>query len=82
MACASQVELVVKNLPASSGDIRHVASVPGSEDPLEEGLVIHSSILTWRMPCTEEPGGLYSSWGFKESNMIEVTAHACNEPMV
>ena len=31
----------------------------GQEDPLEEGMVTHSSILTWRMPWTEEPGGLH-----------------------
>ena len=30
------------------------------EDPLEEGMAIHSSILAWRIPCTEEPGGLQS----------------------
>jgi len=30
------------------------------EDPLEEGIAIHSSILTWRIPWTEEPGGLQS----------------------
>ena len=30
----------------------------GWEDPLEEGMAIHSSILAWRIPCTEEPGGL------------------------
>ena len=30
------------------------------EDPLEEGMATHSSILTWRMPWTEEPGGLQS----------------------
>ena len=33
---------------------------PGWEDPLEEGLVTHSSILAWRMPWREEPGGLQS----------------------
>ena len=32
----------------------------GQEDPLEEGLAIHSSILAWRIPWTEEPGGLQS----------------------
>ena len=32
----------------------------GWEDPLEEGMAIHSSILTWRIPWTEEPGGLQS----------------------
>ena len=30
----------------------------GQEDPLEEGMVTHSSILAWRIPGTEEPGGL------------------------
>ena len=32
----------------------------GWEDPLEEGMAIHSSILAWRTPWTEEPGGLQS----------------------
>ena len=32
----------------------------GSEDPLEEGMATHSSILAWGIPCTEEPGGLQS----------------------
>ena len=31
---------------------------PGWEDPLEEGMAPHSSILAWRIPWTEEPGGL------------------------
>ena len=32
----------------------------GGEDPLEEGMATHSSILAWRIPWTEEPGGLQS----------------------
>ena len=32
----------------------------GQEDPLEEGMAIHSSFLAWRIPRTEEPGGLRS----------------------
>ena len=32
----------------------------GWEDPLEEGMATHSSILSWRIPWTEEPGGLWS----------------------
>ena len=32
----------------------------GWEDPLEKGMVIHSSILAWRIPWTEKPGGLQS----------------------
>ena len=43
----------------------------GQEDPLEEGMVTHSSILAWRIPWTEEPGGLYSPWGRKELDMAE-----------
>ena len=35
----------------------------GPEDPLEEGMATHASILAWRIPWTEEPGGLYSPWG-------------------
>ena len=51
---------MVKNLPASAGDVRDMSSTPGSEDPLEEGMATHSSILAWRIPWTEEPGGLQS----------------------
>ena len=32
----------------------------GQEDPLEKDMATHSSILAWRIPCTEEPGGLQS----------------------
>ena len=41
------------------------------EDPLEEGMATHSSILPWRISWTEEPGGLYSPWGHKESDTAE-----------
>ena len=50
--------LVVKNPPAKTGDVRDAGSVPESEDPLEEGMAIHSSVLAWRIPWTEEPGRL------------------------
>ena len=48
----------VKNLPASSGDITDTGLIPGLDDPLEEGMANHSDVLAWRIPCTEEPGGL------------------------
>ena len=57
---ASQVALVVKNLPANAGDIRDAGSIPRSEDPLEEGMATHSSILAWRIPWMEESSGLQS----------------------
>ena len=56
----SQMALVVKNPPASVGDIRDVVPSLGREDPLEEGMATHSSIVAWRTPWTEEPGGLWS----------------------
>ena len=49
----------VKNLPASAGDIRDLRSL-GQEDPLEEEMVTHSSILAREIPRSEEPGGLQS----------------------
>ena len=58
---ASQVALVVKNLPANVGDLTEVGPIPGSREyPLEEGTATHSSILAWRIPRAEEPGGLQS----------------------
>ena len=56
----SQVALVVKNLPAKAGEVRDAGSIPGLKDPLEEGMATHSSILAWRIPWTEESGGLPS----------------------
>ena len=47
----------VKKLPAMQET--QVQSL-GPEDPLEKGMAIHSSILAWRIPWTEEPGGLQS----------------------
>ena len=52
--------LLVKNLLANAGDKRHGGSIPGSEDSLEKGMATHSSVLVWRIPWTEEPGGLQS----------------------
>ena len=43
----------------------------GGEDPLEKGMVTHSSILAWRIPWTEEPGGLHTVHGVAESDRTE-----------
>ena len=48
---------VMKNLPAMQEMQETRLRFPGQEDPLEEGMVTHSSILTWRIPWTEEAGG-------------------------
>ena len=55
---ASLVAQMVKNLPA----MRETwVQSQGWEDPLEEGMATHSIILAWRIPWTEEPGGLQST---------------------
>ena len=51
---------LVKKLPANAGDRRDVIPFLGLEEPLEEGLATHSSILAWEILWTEEPGGLQS----------------------
>ena len=51
---------VVKNLPAMQELQEIFVRFLGGEYPLEEGMAIHSSILAWRIPWTEEPGGLQS----------------------
>ena len=48
---------MIKNLPAMQET--QVQSL-GLENPLEKGMATHSSILAWRIPCTEEFGGLQS----------------------
>ena len=46
--------LTSKESAYSAGD---AGSIPGSEDPLEEEMATHSSILVWKIPWTEKPGG-------------------------
>ena len=58
---ALQVARVVKNPSTNARDIRVVGSIPGLGRPLEEGMATHASILAWRIPWTEEPGGLRST---------------------
>ena len=69
-----EVALTVKNLPAMQET--RVQSLDW-EDPLEKGMATHSSILGWRIPWTEEPGGLQSI----ESQRVEydkrLSMHSC-----
>ena len=44
----------------SACNVGDLGSIPGWEDPLGEEMATHSSILAWRIPWTEEPGGLQS----------------------
>ena len=77
---ASQVELVVKNpnLPDNAGAPGDTGLISGLERSLEEGMATHSSILTWRIPWTEEPGGLQSielKRGRKRLKWLSTHAH-------
>ena len=58
----SHVMPVVKKVPANAGAIREEGSGKslGQENPLQEGMAIHSSILAWRIPGIEQPGVLQS----------------------
>ena len=63
--------LVVKN-PSQRRRLRDAYWIPSWEDALEQGMATHSSVLAWRIPWTEEPGGLHSPWGCKELDSTEV----------
>ena len=52
-----RVSSVGKESACSAGD---PGSIPGGEDPLEKEMTAHSSILAWKIPWIEEPGGLQS----------------------
>ena len=58
---------MLSNPPAN---VRDQVQSLGQEDPLEKGMAAHSSILAWRIPWTEEPGGL-QSMGCKELDVTE-----------
>ena len=60
LSWAFQVVLVVKKPPANAGDIRDVGLIPWLGRSMEKGMAIHSSVLAWKIPGTEEPGGLQS----------------------
>ena len=51
---------MVKNLPAKQERQETQVQFLGQEDPLEKGMATNSRILIWRIPWTEEPGGLQS----------------------
>ena len=61
---------VVKNLSANV----EAAGGAGWEDPLEEEMATHSSILAWRIPWTEEPGGLQF---MGSQSQTRLSMHAC-----
>ena len=64
---------VVKSLPAMQDPQETRVQSLGQEDPLEEGMATHSSILAWRIPWTEEPGGLWSTGSQSQTRLKRLT---------
>ena len=58
LTSASPMAQEVKNLPAMHETLETCVPSPGGEDPLEKKMATHFSILAWRIPWIEEPGGL------------------------
>ena len=61
---------VGKESASHTGDTGNSALIPGQENPLEEKMATHFSILAWKISWTEEPGRLQSTWGCKESGWL------------
>ena len=68
---ASQVAQWVKNLPEMQEIQETWVQSLAWEDPLEEGMTTHSSILAWRIPMDTEAWQANSRWGRKESDKTE-----------
>ena len=68
---ASLVGQLVRNPPAMQAQVRSL----GWENPLEEGMTVHSSVLAWRIPWTEESGRLQSR-GSQRLGHNRVTKHS------
>ena len=66
---------MVKKPPASAGDEERLILSPDWEDPLEEGMATHSSILSWSIPWTEEPGGLQSLELLNQTRLKWLSTH-------
>ena len=71
--------LVIKNPPANAGDVRDSGLIPGSGRSPNEGVATHSRILAWRIPWTEEPGGLQptASQTARQLKQFSTQAHVC-----
>ena len=53
----------------------------GQEDPLEKGMATHSSILAWRIPWTEQPGGLQCIASHSPTQLKQLGSHTCRLSM-
>ena len=68
---------MVKSLPANAVDAGDTVQSQDPEDPLEEEMATYFSILPWRIPWTEEPGGLQSKVSHRVGhNLRQLSVHA------
>ena len=70
---------VIKNPPANAGDPGDTGLIPGWEDSLKEEVAIHSSILAWKIPWTEEPGGLQSRESHSQTLLKQLNSSSRRE---
>ena len=68
--------LVVKNPPANTGDRRDAELISGLEDPLEEGMETHSSILAWKIPWREKPGTTVQGVAKSQTRLKQLSMHS------
>ena len=74
---------MVKNPPTNAADVRNMGSALLWEDPLEEGMATHFSILAWRIPWIEETGELQSMGSQRVGHNLSNLAHTqgnCKAP--
>ena len=69
--------LVVRNPPAVQETQETWVPTLGWEDPLDEGMATHSSILAWRIPWTEKPDGLQCMGLQSGTRLKQLSRHAC-----
>ena len=69
----------IKNWPQESRRHKRCSFILGWEDPVEEGMATHSSILAWRIPWTEEPGRLWSMELQRDTTEVTEYAHMNNQ---
>ena len=65
--------IAVKNMPANVPDM---GSIPGSGRSLEKEVAVHSSVLAWEIPWTEEPGRLQSMGSQRARHDLATKQHA------
>ena len=71
---------MVKNPPVNAGDVRNAGFLPGSgRSRLEEGMATHSSLLSWRIPWTEEPGGLQSTGSQSRTRLKQLSSSSSSK---